>query len=199
MRTSVRSNASSIARNPITPSDLRVRLAAPADLAAIQAIYAHHVLHGLASFEEIPPDMHEMRRRFDEVQERGLPYLAAEMGGSVVGYGYCNLFRTRSAYRFALEDSVYVKDGLLGRGIGKSLLSVLIERCTELGYRQLIAVIGDSGNSGSIGLHASLGFLRSGTLRSTGFKFGRWVDTVTMQRPLGDGDGTPPGADPRTA
>lgn len=140
-----------------------------------------------------------MRRRFDEVLSRGLPYLAAESGGSVVGYGYCNLFRTRSAYRFALEDSIYVRDGLQGKGIGKALLSVLIERCTELGYRQLIAVIGDSGNTGSIQLHASLGFLRSGTLRSTGFKFGRWVDTVTMQRPLGKGDGTLPAGDPRTS
>ena len=138
-----------------------------------------------------------MRRRFDEVVTRGLPYLAAVSGGSVVGYGYCNLFRTRSAYRFVLEDSVYVKDGLLGKGIGKALLSVLIERCTDLGYRQLIAVIGDSGNSGSIQLHASLGFLHAGTLRSTGFKFGRWVDTVNMQRPLGDGDGTLPTADPK--
>ncbi len=137
-----------------------------------------------------------MRRRFQEVVSRGLPYLAADRAGEVVGFGYCNLFRTRSAYRFALEDSIYVRDGLQGKGIGRALLSVLIERCTELGYRQLIAVIGDSGNAGSIGLHASLGFLRSGTLRSTGFKFGRWVDTVTMQRPLGEGDGSLPAGDP---
>ena len=137
-----------------------------------------------------------MRRRFEEVLSRGLPYLAAESAGRVAGYGYCNLFRTRSAYRFALEDSIYVKDGLQGKGIGRALLTVLIQRCTELGYRQLIAVIGDSGNAGSIGLHASLGFLRSGTLRSTGFKFGRWVDTVTMQRPLGEGDGSLPAGDP---
>ena len=137
-----------------------------------------------------------MRRRFEEVLSRGLPYLAADSAGRVVGYGYCNLFRTRSAYRFALEDSIYVRNGLQGKGIGRALLTVLIERCTELGYRQLIAVIGDSGNAGSIGLHASLGFLRSGTLRSTGFKFGRWVDTVTMQRPLGEGDGSLPAGDP---
>jgi L-amino acid N-acyltransferase YncA len=176
-----------------------IRAATPADLPAIQSIYAHHVLHGLASFEEIPPDLEEMRRRFDEVRMRGLPYLAAVSGSSVVGYGYCNLFRTRSAYRFALEDSIYIRDGLLGKGIGKALLSALIERCTVLGYRQLIAVIGDSGNASSIQLHASLGFLRSGTLRSTGFKFGRWVDTVTMQRALGKGDGTLPNEDPRTA
>ncbi len=199
MRTSARSSASSIARNPITPSDLRVSPATPSDLPAIQAIYAHHVLNGLGSFEETPPDADEMRRRFDEVSSRGLPYLAAHMGGSVVGYGYCNLFRARSAYRFVLEDSIYVKDGFLGKGIGTALLSLLIQRCTELGYRQLIAVIGDSGNAGSINLHASLGFLRSGTLRSTGFKFGRWVDTETMQRPLGDGDGTLPVGDPLTS
>ena len=181
------------------PANVAIRPANPADLPAIQSIYAHHVLHGLASFEEIPPDLAEMRRRFDEVCERGLPYLVAESDRLTVGYGYCNLFRTRSAYRFALEDSIYVKDGLLGKGIGRALLSALIERCTELGYRQIVAVIGDSGNAGSIQLHASLGFLRSGTLRSTGFKFGRWVDTVTMQLALGPGDGTLPEADPRIA
>ena len=180
------------------PANVAIRPANPADLPAIQSIYAHHVLHGLASFEEIPPDLAEMRRRFDEVRERGLPYLVAESDRLTVGYGYCNLFRTRSAYRFALEDSIYVKDGLLGKGIGRALLSALIALCTELGYRQIVAVIGDSGNAGSIRLHASLGFLRSGTLRSTGFKFGRWVDTVTMQLALGPGDGTLPETDPRT-
>jgi L-amino acid N-acyltransferase YncA len=180
------------------PANVAIRPATPADLPAIQSIYAHHVLHGLASFEEVPPDVDEMRRRFEEVKSRGLPYLVAESDRLIVGYGYCNLFRTRSAYRFALEDSIYVKDGQLGKGIGKVLLSALIARCTELGYRQMIAVIGDSGNAGSIQLHASLGFLRSGTLRSTGFKFGRWVDTVTMQLPLGEGDGRLPEADPRT-
>ena len=178
---------------------MKVRPATPEDLPAIQAIYAHHVLHGLASFEEAAPDLAEMRRRYDEVTAKGLPYLAAEVAGAVVGYGYCTLFRTRSAYRFTLEDSVYVKDGQQGKRIGKALLSELIERCTALGYRQIVAVIGDSGNAGSIGLHASLGFLRSGMLRSTGFKFGRWVDTVTMQRPLGPGDGTLPGGDPSSS
>ncbi len=181
------------------PANVAIRPATPADLPAIQSIYAHHVLHGLASFEEIPPDVDEMRRRFEEVRSRGLPYLVAESDRLTVGYGYCNLFRARSAYRFALEDSIYVKDGLLGKGIGKALLAAMIERCTELGYRQIVAVIGDSGNAGSIQLHASLGFLRSGTLRSTGFKFGRWVDTVTMQLAIGEGDGTLPEADPRTA
>ena len=156
-------------------------------------------MHGLASYEEVPPDVEEMRRRLAEVTARGLPYLVALSGGAVVGYGYCTLFRSRSAYRFALEDSVYVRDGMLGKGIGRALLSAMIEGCTALGYRQLIAVIGDSGNAGSIGLHASLGFLRSGMLRSTGFKFGRWVDTVMMQRSLGVGDGTLPSGDPRIA
>lgn len=176
-----------------------IRAATPADLPVIQSIYAHHVLHGLGSFEEVPPDVEEMRRRFEEVKARGLPFLAAVSGSIVVGYGYCNLFRTRSAYRYALEDSIYIKDGMFGKGLGKALLSELIGRCSTLGYRQLIAVIGDSGNAGSIQLHASLGFLRSGTLRSTGFKFGRWVDTVTMQRPLGPGDGKLPVEDPRTS
>lgn len=169
-----------------------VRPAAPADIPAIQAIYAHHVLHGLASFEEEPPSQDEMRRRFDDVTAQGLPYLAAEEGGEVVGYGYCTLYRTRSAYRYALEDSVYVKEGLHRRGIGRAILAELIQRCERLGYRQLVAVIGDSGQLPSIALHARLGFLRAGTLRSVGFKFSRWVDTVIMQRPLGRGDATPP-------
>lgn len=171
-----------------------VRPAAPQDLPAIQSIYAHHVRHGLASFEEEPPPVDEMRRRFDEVTRQGLPYLAAEEGGQVLGYGYCTLYRTRSAYRYTLEDSVYVKDGQLGKGIGKAVLGALIERCEGLGYRQMVAVIGDSGNAASIGVHASLGFVRAGNLRSVGYKFGRWVDSVLMQRPLGRGDGMAPGA-----
>ena len=169
-----------------------IRPAAPRDIPAIQAIYAHHVLNGLASFEEAPPAVEEMRRRFDEVTGQGLPYLAAEYGGQVLGYGYCSLYRTRSAYRYTLEDSVYVKEGSHGKGIGKAVLAELILRCTALKYRQIIAVIGDSANAASIGLHASLGFVRAGNLRSTGFKFGRWVDSVLMQLPLGTGDGTKP-------
>jgi phosphinothricin acetyltransferase len=169
-----------------------VRPAAAQDLPAIQSIYAHHVLHGLASFEEVPPSLEEMRRRFDEVTGRGLPYLAAVEKGEVLGYGYCGLYRTRSAYRHTLEDSVYVKQGRQGKGVGKAVLAELIERCTALNYRQIVAVIGDSANAASIGLHASLGFVRAGNLRSTGFKFGRWVDSILMQRPLGAGDGSPP-------
>ena len=171
---------------------MEFRSAAQGDLAAIQAIYAHHVLHGLASFEEVPPDVEEMRRRFQDVSSRGLPYLVAVEGREVLGYGYCAPYRARSAYRYALEDSIYIKDGHVGKGLGTRLLSDLIRICEGLGYRQLIAVIGDSANAASIVLHARLGFLRVGTLRSSGYKFGRWVDTVLMQRPLGPGDGTPP-------
>lgn len=171
---------------------MEVRNAAPGDLPAIQAIYRHHVLHGLASFEEVPPDVEEMRRRHTDITGRGLPYLVAAQAGEILGYGYCAPYRLRSAYRYALEDSVYIKEGFLGRGIGSRLLRELIGLCEAGGYRQLIAVIGDSANTPSIALHARHGFLRAGTLRSVGYKFGRWVDSVLMQRPLGRGDGTPP-------
>jgi L-amino acid N-acyltransferase YncA len=170
-----------------------VRDARPAELAAVQAIYAHHVLQGLASFEERAPDVDEMRRRFDDISARGLPYLVGCIGEAIAGYGYCAPYRARSAYRYVLEDSVYVDPAYQRRGVGRALLAALIERCTALGYRQLIAVIGDSAHAPSIGVHADAGFLRVGTLRSVGFKFGRWVDTVIMQRPLGVGDGKPPG------
>ena len=169
-----------------------VRLAAAQDLPAIQAIYAHHVLHGLASFEEEAPPLEEMRRRFEAVTGDGLPYLVAEEQGEVLGYGYCTLYRTRPAYRHTLEDSIYVKQGKQGKGVGKAVLAELILRCTALNYRQIIAVIGDSANAASIAVHASLGFVRAGNLRSTGYKFGRWVDAVLMQLPLGPGDGTKP-------
>ena len=171
---------------------MEVRDAAQGDLAAIHAIYAHHVLHGLASFEEVPPDAAEMRRRYAEVTGRGLPYLVAAEGNQILGYGYCAPYHVRAAYRYALEDSIYIKDGHLGKGIGTRILGELVRICEGLGYRQVIAVIGDSANAASISLHARLGFLRVGTLRSTGYKFGRWVDSVLMQRPLGPGDGAPP-------
>ena len=174
-----------------------VRPAALQDLPAIQSIYAHHVMHGLASFEEEAPPLEEMRRRYEDVTRQGLPYLVVEstgenQAGEVLGYGYCTLYRTRSAYRHTLEDSVYVKQGEQGKGVGKAVLVELIARCTALNYRQMIAVIGDSANAGSIAVHASLGFVRAGNLRSTGYKFGRWVDSVLMQLPLGPGDGTKP-------
>jgi L-amino acid N-acyltransferase YncA len=169
-----------------------VRPAKPDDVEAIQAIYAHHVLKGLASFEEEPPSVAELRRRYEAVVAQSLPYLVADFGGIVAGYAYCSLYRTRSAYRYSLEDSVYVRPDAQGRGIGKTLLGELIRRSEALGYRQMIAVIGDSANAASIGLHESEGFLRAGTLRSVGFKLGRWVDSVIMQRPLGSGDSTAP-------
>lgn len=169
-----------------------VRPAALQDLPAIQSIYAYHVLHGLASFEEEAPPLEEMRRRFEDVTGGGLPYLVAEENGEILGYGYCTLYRTRSAYRFTLEDSIYVKHGKYGQGIGKALLGELIGRCEALNYRQIIAVIGDSANAASIAVHASLGFVRAGNLRSSGYKFSRWVDSLLMQRPLGDGDMTSP-------
>jgi L-amino acid N-acyltransferase YncA len=171
---------------------VQVRPATPDDIEAIQAIYAHHVLKGLASFEEEPPSAAELRRRYEAVAAQRLPYLVAEFGGIVAGYAYCSLYRSRSAYRYSLEDSVYVRPDAQGRGIGKTLLGELIRRAEALGYRQMIAVIGDSANVASIGLHESEGFVRAGTLRSVGFKFGRWVDSVIMQRPLGSGDSTPP-------
>jgi L-amino acid N-acyltransferase YncA len=176
----------------VPPGELLPRPATPADLGAIHAIYAHHVLNGLASFEEAPPAPEEMRRRFDDIVGRGMPYLALELDGAVAGYGYCAPHRARSAYRYALEDSVYVRADLVGRGVGRAILAELIGCCAELGYRQLVAVIGDSANTASIALHAGQGFLRVGTLRSVGFKFGRWVDSVIMQRPLGQGDATHP-------
>ena len=169
-----------------------VRPAALQDLAPIQSIYAYHVLNGLASFEEEAPPLEEMRRRFEEVNRQGLPYLVAEDKGEVLGYGYCTLYRTRSAYRHTLEDSIYVKHGKQGKGVGKAVLAELIARSAALNYRQMIAVIGDSANASSIAVHASMGFVRAGSLRSSGYKFGRWVDTVFMQLPLGEGDGSKP-------
>ena len=165
-----------------------VRDAQHADMAAVQAIYAHHVLHGLATFEEVPPDLAEMSVRRENVLAAGLPYLVAEAQGRVVGYSYATAYRARAAYRYTLEDSVYVADGLAGRGIGFALLQTLLARCEAGGWRQMVAVIGDSANAGSIALHRRLGFEFSGTLRSVGFKFGCWVDSVQMQRALGEGD-----------
>lgn len=169
-----------------------IRDADDADMAAIQAIYAHHVLHGLGSFEEVPPDVAELNRRRNEVVARGLPYRVADGGGRVLGYAYAAPYRTRPGYRYSLENSVYVAEDAWRRGVGRLLLGDVIERCTALGYRQMVAIIGDSGNSPSIALHASQGFRLAGNIRSVGFKFGRWVDTVIMQRALGDGDITLP-------
>ena len=164
-----------------------VRASRDADVAAIAAIYAHHVLTGLASFEEVPPDAVEIAGRRAELLGRNLPYLVAEEGGRLVGYAYAGPYRARPAYRFTLEDSVYVAAGAAGRGIGRVLLGRLIEAAEGLGCRQMVAVIGDSGNAASGRLHARLGFRHAGTLEAVGFKFGRWVDSVLMQRRLGPG------------
>ena len=174
-----------------------VRASRPEDVPAIAAIYAHHVLHGLASFELLPPDAGEMARRRAEVLARGLPHLVAEAGGQLAGYAYAAPYRERPAYRFTLEDSVYIHPDYIGRGIGRALLEVLIEACSGAGYRQLIAVIGDSGNADSIGLHAACGFERIGLLPGVGFKFGRWVDSVLMQRELGEGGRALPDTTPK--
>ena len=163
------------------------------DVAAIAAIYGYHVMHGLASFEEVPPAVEEIARRRAEIVARGLPYLVAERAGRVVGYSYASLFRPRVAYRFTLEDSIYVDAAEVGRGIGRVLLEPLLLRSTELGYRQMVAVIGGRETIPSIRLHEALGFAHVGVLPAVGFKFGRWIDIVLMQRALGPGAATPPG------
>lgn len=162
------------------------------DVPAIAAIYGHHVLHGVASFEEVPPEVEEVARRRQGIVARGLPYLCAEIEGRLAGYCYAGPFRPRIAYRFTLEDSVYLDPALVGRGIGRKLLEAVLGRCTELGYRQMVAVIGGRETVGSIKLHEALGFAPIGVLPAIGFKFGRWVDTVLMQRALGPGASSPP-------
>ncbi|MGH7046272.1 MAG: GNAT family N-acetyltransferase [Stellaceae bacterium] len=173
-------------------SGVSLRSSQERDVAAITAIYAHHVLHGVASFEEVPPERDEIAHRRRAILESGLPYLVAERSGNIVGYCYASPYRTRSAYRFTLEDSIYVAAGEIGRGIGRALLSELIERSAALGYRQMVAVIGGSEQWPSIRLHQALGFAHIGVMPAVGFKFGGWVDTVLMQRRLGDGATTPP-------
>jgi L-amino acid N-acyltransferase YncA len=162
------------------------------DVAAIVSIYRHHVLHGVASFEEEPPSPDEIARRRRFILDRGLPYLVAERAGAVIGYCYASPYRTRSAYRFALEDSIYIDHREVGRGLGQLLLAQLIDESAGLGYRQMIAVIGGSDQWPSIRLHRRLGFAEIGTLRAIGFKFGGWIDTVLMQRALGEGAATTP-------
>lgn len=169
-----------------------LRDATPADLPAITAIYTHHVLFSTATFEEIPPPLAEMTARFDAIAAQSLPYLVAEVDGAVAGYAYASLYRTRSAYRFTLEDSIYIGHGMHRRGLGRALLAALLARSEALGYRQMIAVIGDSTQAASIGLHHALGFTHAGLYRSVGLKFGRWLDTVLMQRSMGEGDRTAP-------
>ena len=173
-------------------SGLSIRDAAAADMAAIAGIYRIYVLHGLASFEVEPPPTAEMDARRLAIQDAGLPYLVAELDGAVAGYAYAARYRTRFAYRYTVEDSIYVSPDCGRRGVGFALLNAIIERSTALGYRQMLAVIGDSANHASIRLHEKAGFRRVGTLESVGFKLGRWVDAVLMQRPLGSGDAALP-------
>jgi L-amino acid N-acyltransferase YncA len=169
-----------------------IRDATEADLPAIQAIYAHHVLTGVASFEEVPPSVDELRARLASVRNHGLPYMVAEIDGEVAGYCYATPYRPRAAYRNTIEDSIYVSDAYRGRGLGRVLLQALIERCEAGPWRQMVAVIADGGSGGSLSLHQQLGFELIGTLKAVGFKHGRWLDSTLMQRTLGAGATTPP-------
>ncbi len=174
------------------PERFIVRDSRISDLGAIQSIYADEVLHGVATFEEVAPDAHALGLRRQEVLDGGFFHLVAERQGTVVGFAYTGPHRPRPAYRYTVEDSVYVAKGHRGEGIGKLLLDALIKRCDGGIWRQMVAVIGDTANTGSIRLHEGLGFRKVGVLSSVGFKHGRWVDTVIMQRPLNEGDGTQP-------
>ena len=176
-----------------------IRLATEADMAAMTEIYAHHVLHGTGTFELTAPDAAEIASRFAAIRERGLPWLVAERGGEAIGYAYAGPFRTRPAYDWIVEDSVYVREECSGQGVGTALLAEVIERCTALGYRQMVGLIGDSENVGSVRLHRRLGFVQVGLFSSVGWKAGRWLDVVMMQRPLGVGDATAAGERPGRA
>ena len=171
---------------------MHTRSARLADIAEIQAIYAHHVLHGTGTFEEAPPPVEEMEARFCAAAAGCAAWLAAADASGVLGYAYFTQYRDRSAYRYCAEDSIYVRDDVRGQGVGKALVGALLEAAEAAGFRQMIAVIGDAENIASIGVHASLGFKRAGLLRAAGFKFGRWLDLVLMQRSLGAGDADMP-------
>jgi L-amino acid N-acyltransferase YncA len=173
---------------------MSIRACREADMAAITGIYAHHVLHGTASFETAPPSLDDMRRRRADIVGRSLPYLVAERDGEIAGYAYAGTYRPRAAYRDTVENSVYIRDDFIGRGIGNLLLEALIVECEARDLRQMIAVIGDSSHAASIRLHERCGFRLIGTLTSVGYKHGRWLDSVLMQRQLGTGDTTPPSA-----
>ena len=177
------------------PAPLLVRPSTPADLGAMRDIYAHAVTRGTGTFELEAPDAAEMARRRDDVLAKGLPWLVAEVQGRVLGYAYASHFRPRPAYRFSVEDSIYLAPDAQGRGVGRTLLAELLARCQAAGARQMLAVIGDSANHGSIGVHRALGFEDCGLLRAVGWKFGRWLDVVLMQRALGRGAIEPPPGD----
>lgn len=169
-----------------------VRDAVADDFAAVHAIYSHHVLHGFGTFDETPPSLGDYSAKWRELTTMGLPWLVAVDAGQVVGFAYASPLRPRTGYRYTLEDSVYIRDDRRGRGVGISLLSPLVARCEALGARQVVAVIGDSKNAGSIALHAKAGFAHAGTVKAVGYKLGRWVDIVFMQRALNGGDASAP-------
>lgn len=171
-----------------------IRPSTDADLPAITAIYGHHVLHGTGTFETTPPTEADMAARRADVLAKGLPYLVADEGGQLLGFAYCQWFKPRPAYRFSAEDSIYLHPEAGGKGVGKQLLAALAAQAEVAGIRKLIAVIGDSANAGSIGVHRALGFTPAGQFKSCGWKFGRWLDIVLMEKSLGDGDSTPPPA-----
>ncbi|MFM5952990.1 MAG: N-acetyltransferase family protein [Novosphingobium sp.] len=176
---------------------MRIEPATPGDAAEIAAIYAHHVLHGTASYENRPPDDAEMAARMDRIAAAGWPWLVArDADGAMLGYAYASQFRDRAAYRYACENSIYIRHDRRGEGIGKALLSALVGAAAACGFRQMIAVIG-GGEPASVGLHAAHGFAHAGTLRAIGRKQGRWLDTVYMQVPLGEGSDTPPEEEPQ--
>lgn len=170
----------------------KIRPSTPSDVAAITQIYAHHVLHGTGTFETIPPTVQDMVSRRDEVLARGLPYLVAEDASGICGFAYCNWFKPRPAYRFSAEDSIYLAPQAAGKGLGRLLLAELMAQAERAGVRKLIAVIGDSANLGSVGVHRSCGFQQVGLLSNCGWKFERWLDVVLMECPLGQGDSTAP-------
>lgn len=174
------------------PAPVTVRPAADADMDVVAAIYGYHVRHGRASFETEPPSAGEMRRRRADIAAKGLPYLVAEAGGEVVGYAYAGSYRPRAAYANTVENSVYLRPDAIGHGVGRQLLAALIAACEQAGLRQMIAVVGDSANQASIRLHEKLGFRRAGVLRDVGYKHGVWLDSVLLQRRLGEGSRTPP-------
>ncbi|WP_287984324.1 MULTISPECIES: GNAT family N-acetyltransferase [Diaphorobacter] len=169
-----------------------IRASRDEDVAAITAIYTHHVLHGTGTFEIDPPTALDMAARRADVLAKGLPYLVAEEAGQVLGFAYCNWFKPRPAYRFSAEDSIYIADAARGRGLGRQLLEALAVQAEAAGVRKLLAVIGDSANAGSIGVHRAAGFTDVGVMRSVGWKFGAWRDIVLMEKPLGAGDTTTP-------
>lgn len=182
-----------------TTAPLIVRDATDADMAAVAAIYGHYVLHGTATFETDPPSPAEMKRRRDGLVAQGYPYLVAERDGEVLGYAYVSAYRPRPAYWNTVENSIYLRHDAGGARVGTTLLRTLVETCEQLGYRQIIAMIGDSANIPSLRLHLGQGFVMLGTLRSVGYKHGRWIDTICMQRSIGLGDAEPPDGPPPQA